>query len=408
MNTENCVIIGASHAGVSLALQLRKEGWGGSIQLISAEAELPYHRPPLSKDFLTGMKTADQIRLRPEKTYADNAVELLLNCEVTAIDCVAQTVQLHGGNSVSYSKLALCVGARPRILALAEPRENIFYIRTLEDLTRLTEYVHPGKRGVLVGGGYIGLEAAAQLAQKGVKVTLLEVADRILNRVTAPVVSNYFTALHSSHGVAIHTGVHIESISGVNQGIQIRCNVGSDIEADFVIVGIGITPNIELAARAGLRIDQGIVVNEFAQTSDPQIHAAGDCTMHPSALYQRHLRLESVQNATDQARVAAANICGKKIQYDAVPWFWSDQYDIKLQTAGLHNDHDTVVVRGDPVTSPESGFAVFYLKDGRLLAADCINRPKEFMASKQLIRNRAVIDHASLANEKIDPGSFTR
>ncbi len=406
MNTEHCVIVGASHAGVSLALQLRKEGWTGGIQLISAEAELPYHRPPLSKDFLAGTRSADQIRLRPEKTYADNSIELLLNSEVIAIDRAAKTVQLGDGNSVSYSKLALCMGARARVLAAAVPRENIFYIRTLADLERLAKYALPGKRAVLIGGGYIGLEAAAQLTKKGVKVTLLEVGDRILNRVAAPVVSEYFSALHSSHGVEIYTGVQIEKISEANGVIAIHRTSDHVLEADFIIVGIGIIPNVELAERAGLRIEQGIVVNEFAQTSDPHIYAAGDCTSHPSILYQRQLRLESVQNATDQARVAAANICGKVVQYDTVPWFWSDQYDTKLQTAGLHNGHDSVVVRGDPGNFLESGFAVFYLKDGRLLAADCINRPKEFMASKQLIRSGAKIEPALLANSELELGSI--
>jgi len=404
MNIENCIIIGASHAGVSLALQLRKEGWAGGIQLISAEAELPYQRPPLSKDFLAGTKTADQIRLRPEKAYADNSIELLLNSEVVSIDCTARTVLLGNGDAIPYSKLALCMGARARILPSAEPRENIFYIRTLTDLDRLARYALPGRRAVLIGGGYIGLEAAAQLTQKGVNVTLIEVADRILNRVTAPVVSDYYSALHSSHGVEIKTGVQIEKMSEANRVIEIRSTAGNIFNADFVIIGIGILPNVELAERAGLRIEQGIVVNEFAQTSDPHIYAAGDCTSHPSALYERHLRLESVQNATDQARVAAANICGKAVQYDTVPWFWSDQYDIKLQTVGLQNGHDTVVLRGNPGSFPNSNFAVFYLRDGRLLAADCINRPKEFMASKQLIRNKSNIDPALLANPELELG----
>lgn len=402
MSTGNCVIIGAGHAGVSLALQLRKEGWTGGIQLISAEADLPYHRPPLSKDLLAGTRTAEQIRLRPEQTYADNSIELLLKSEVTAIDIAARTVRLDNGNAVPYSKLALCTGARARILPTAEPRESVFYIRTLADIEHLPRHALPGKRAVLIGAGYIGLEAAAQLMQKGVKVTLLEKADRILNRVTAPAVSKYFAEAHASHGVEIHTGVHIEKLSESNQVFEIQSASGNNLVADFLVVGIGIIPNVELAGRAGLRVEQGIVVNEYAQTSDPHIYAAGDCTVHPSALYGRYLRLESVQNATDQARVAAANICGKNIQYDTVPWFWSDQYDIKLQTAGLHNGHDTVVVRGKIGNTPNSGFAVFYLQDGRLLAADCINRPKEFIASKQWIRNKARIVPEMLANAELE------
>lgn len=402
MTVENCIIIGASHAGVSLALQLRREGWTGGIQLLSADPELPYHRPPLSKDFLAGAKTGDQIRLRPEKVYADNAIELMMNCEVTAIDCAARTIALRDGGRLAYSRLALCVGAQVRTLPLAGPGNNVFYIRTLADVTRLTGNVQAGKRAVLVGGGYIGLEAAAQLVQKGVEVTLLEVADRILNRVTAPELSNYFSALHASHGVVIRTGVSIEAISATDKASSIRIDDGSEIEADFIIVGIGISPNTGLAASAGLLIDQGIVVDEYARTSDPNIYAAGDCTLHPSALYRRQLRLESVQNATDQARIAAANICGKNIVYDTVPWFWSDQYDIKLQTAGLNTGYDAIVVRGDPTNASGTGFVVFYLQQGRLVAADCINRPKEFMASKQFIRSGVKVNLQSLADDEID------
>lgn len=407
MSAENCIIVGASHAGVSLALQLRREGWAGGIQLLSAESELPYHRPPLSKDLLAGTKTADLIRLRPEKVYADNAIELLLNCEATAIDCAERTIQLRDSRQIGYSRLALCVGARVRTLPLSGSNDNVFYIRTLADVTRLAGHVQGGKRAVLIGGGYIGLEAAAQLVQKGVEVTLLEATDRILNRVTAPVLSNYFYTLHKSHGVVIQTGVSIDAISGTDGAVSIRMNDGSEIEADFIIVGIGITPNTDLAASAGLQIDEGIVVDEYARSSDPFIYAAGDCAQHPSALYQRPLRLESVQNATDQARIAAANICGKNLVYDAVPWFWSDQYDVKLQTAGLNTGYDAAVVRGDPANASSTGFAVFYLRQGRLLAADCINRPKEFMASKQLIRSTVAISQAQLADEGTDLATLT-
>lgn len=407
MTTENCIIAGASHAGVNLALQLRKEGWTGGVQLLSAEAELPYHRPPLTKELLAGSKTPDAIRLRPAKAYADNAIELLLNCEVTAIDREARSIQLRNGASMAYTKMALCVGAQVRRLPQAEHLPNVFYLRTLDDVTRLSAVVNAGKRAVIIGGGYIGLEAAAQLVQKGVSVTILEASNRILSRVTAPVLSNYLTALHTAHGVTIHTGVGIDSINvtGSTNTLQIHhgdTNQAAVLEADFIIVGIGITPNTALAASAGLQVEQGIVVDACARTSDPHIYAAGDCTQHPSALYQCQLRLESVQNATDQARIAAANICGKNIPYDSISWFWSDQFNIKLQTAGISTGYDSIVHRGDITNQSNTGFAIFYLRNHKLLAADCINRPREFMASKQLIRSGVKLDQSVLANEETD------
>lgn len=401
MSAENCVIVGASHAGVSLALQLRREGWAGTIQLLSDEPYMPYHRPPLSKEVLGGTKTTDSILLRPENAYADNAIELLLNASVTAINPEAHTVTLGNGEQLGYSKLALCTGASVRQLPLAGQRDNVFYIRSASDVSNLSDMIIAGKRAVIIGAGYIGLEAAAQLVQKGVSVTVLEAADRILQRVTAPVISQYYTKLHTSHGVTIFTDVAITAIEGNTNATKVVCHDGSEHETDFIIIGIGITPNVALAEQAGLQVDKGIVVNEYAQTSNADIYAAGDCTQHPSRLYQRHLRLESVQNATDQARAAAANICGKQQVYDAVPWFWSDQYHIKLQTAGLLTGYDAVVVRGDVDNADDTGFAVFYLAEGRVIAADCVNRPKEFMLAKLLIKTPG-FDLSTLADESVD------
>jgi 3-phenylpropionate/trans-cinnamate dioxygenase ferredoxin reductase component len=402
MSLDNCVIIGASHAGVSLALQLRKEGWTGGIQLIGAETELPYHRPPLSKDLLAGEKTLDGIRLRPEKIYADNAIELLLGCEVVEIDRSSSCVRLKDGRELSYSKLALCTGAVVRALPQAGQQQNIFYIRTAADTAKLSASLGAGKKAVIIGAGYIGLEAAAQLVQKGVQVNVLEVAERILNRVTAPDVSAYFTALHRKHGVIIDTGVTVTALEGEALVKRVLCSDGKAYEADIVIVGIGILPNVELAERAGLTVEQGIVVDEFACTSDPRIFAAGDCTWHPSALYGRQQRLESVQNANDQARVAAANICGKQVSYDAVPWFWSDQYATKLQTAGVNAGFDQAVTRGDITDANSEGFAVFYCQAGRVLAVDCINRPKEFLIGKRLVQGQVQVDTAALMDESFD------
>jgi len=402
MTIENCVIIGASHAGVSLALQLRKEGWTGGIQLVGAETELPYHRPPLSKDLLSGQKTLDGIRLRPDKIYADNAIELLLGCEVAEIDRQAKIVKLKDGRDLPYSKAALCTGALVRELPQAGKQDNIFYLRTVADTERLSAHLSAGKKAVIIGAGYIGLEVAAQLVQKGIHVTVLEMAERILNRVTAPAISAYFTALHRSHGVKIDTGVTVTALSGERSVEHVLCSNGETYEADIVIVGIGIMPNVGLAERAGLHVEQGIVVDEYACTSDPDIFAAGDCTWHPSLLYGRQHRLESVQNANDQGRIAAANICDKHVIYDVVPWFWSDQYSTKLQTVGVNAGFDQAVVRGDITDAKGEGFAVFYCQAGRVLAIDCINRPKEFMIGKRFVQGKVQVDIAALADESVE------
>ncbi len=402
----NCIIIGASHAGVSLALQLRKEGWKGSIQLLSDEAELPYHRPPLSKEYLSGQKNLDAIRLRPMKVYDDNAIELLLSTTVTSIDKESKTVSLASGGQLSYAKLALCTGACVRKLPLPGALNNVFYIRAATDIEPLLAQIEEGKRALIIGAGYIGLEVAAVLSDKGVRVTVLEMSERVLQRVTGEAMSTFMQGLHESHGVEIHTGVEVAELQGSDKVEKVLCADGNEFDTDFLIVGIGVTANTALAETAGLTVKRGIQVNEYAQSSDPDIFAAGDCTVYPSLIYQRQIQLESVQNANDQARVVAANICGGAKIYDAVPWFWSDQYNIKLQMTGLNEGHDQVVCRGniEPETSPS--FALFYLKQGILIAADCVARPKEFMISKKLIKNRQLIDPAILQNESIEPINF--
>ncbi len=404
--SNNCIIVGASHAGVSLALQLRKEAWTGSIQLISDETELPYHRPPLSKEYLSGQKDLEAIRLRPLKTYADNEIELLLATTVSQIHRESKSVSLSNGEQLDYDKLALCTGASVRKLPLSDSLINVHYIRRAEDVQRLSSQLKPCKRAVVVGGGYIGLEVAAVMAKKGVRVTVLEMSERILQRVTSEAMSSFMQQLHESHGVEIHTGVEVLELQGSNAVERVVCADGREFESDFVIVGIGVTANSSLAESAGLVVERGIQVNEYGQSSDADIYAAGDCTVHPSLLYQGDIQLESVQNANDQARVVAANICGRKQLYDAVPWFWSDQYDIKLQMAGLNEGYDQVVCRGADEVGPKVSFALFYLKQGRLLAADCVARPKEFMVSKQLIKNQAVIDPMILQDEAIEPINF--
>ncbi len=402
------VIVGASHAGVSLALQLRREGWEGPIQLVGAEKELPYHRPPLSKELLSGQKELDAIRLRPEKIYADNDIELLLGTTALKIDKEQRSLHLHDGRVLQYENLALCTGAKVRQLPLALDSERVLYLRTAADVAQLQALAQPGKHAVIIGGGYIGLEAAAVLRKMELEVTVLEMAPRVLARVTSEVLSDYLTSLHMMHGVSIKTSTQVNGIQDHEGKLQVVCKDNTEYLADFVLVGIGVGPNTTLAETAGVSLDDGIVVDEKGCTSVPHIFAAGDCTRHPNRFAGGNVRLESVQNANDQARVVAANMVGKASIYDAAPWFWSDQYDIKLQMAGLNSNYDSTVTRGDPTNAENEGFCVFYLRAGELVAVDSVARPKEFMAGKQLIARGITPDKANLADEQIEPASWLK
>jgi len=406
MTDKHCIVVGASHAGTTLALQLRREGWQGPITLVGAEAELPYHRPPLSKEFLSGAKQLDAMRLRPAKAFADADINLMLGNTVLSIDPEEAGLQLHEGPMLHYDRLALCVGSSVRKLALGPDLGNVFYLRTAADAGLLRERLEPGKQAVVIGAGYIGLEVAAVMRQQGMAVTVIETEDRVLARVTAEPVAEFVHGLHAAAGIEFRFSSRVSAIQGENQVHSVRCSNGDEIPADLVVLGVGIEPNTRLAEAAGLTVSDGIQVDEYTQTSDPAIVAAGDCTSHPSQLYGRSLRLESVQNANDQARVAAANLCGKSTIYDAVPWFWSDQYDIKLQTVGLSDGYDQIVFRGDHRDLEARSFAAFYLHKGQVIAADCIARPKEFMAAKQLVKNQLSPDAAALADESIEPASW--
>jgi 3-phenylpropionate/trans-cinnamate dioxygenase ferredoxin reductase subunit len=381
----SCVIVGASHAGSLVAVQLRKEGWTGRIILIGAEPQLPYHRPPMSKSVLAGEKEPEAVLLRPQAMYSDNAIELMLGQTVEHIEREEKRLLLSSGELIPYDRLVLCTGAYPRRLAADRGQAGLYYLRTAQDALALRHGMESARKAVIVGGGYIGLEVAAVMAQKGLKVTLLESAPQILQRVTSTVIASYFQHLHASHGVRIVTGTTVVGIEGNARVEGVRCDDGSLHPASIVVVGIGVLPATELAAKAGLQIDNGIVVDQSGRSSDPDIYAAGDCTRFPSSRYQRALRLESVQNALDQAKVVAATLCGKQQIYDALPWFWSDQYDIKLQSAGLMLDYERCIVRGDSANADGKGFSVFYLRDGHMVAADCVNRAREFMVCKRII-----------------------
>ena len=395
--SENFVIVGASHAASMLAPTLRQQGWQGRIIVVGAEASIPYHRPPLSKDYLAGEKTLDEILIRPATLYEKSEVEFILETTVESINRDDKTVQLSNNETLSYDKLALTVGSKVRKVDLpGVDLDGVFYLRDLKDVERISPHINPGANAVIVGGGYIGLETAAVLNKKGMNVTVLEMMERVLQRVTAPVISEFYTRVHGEEGVSIRCGVGVTGFEGNGRVARVLCGDGSEFAADLVIIGVGILPNTELARAAGLKVDNGIVVNDRAQTSDPDIFAAGDCTYHHNPIYDRWVRLESVQNATDQARVIAGVACGKETSYNAVPWFWSDQYDLKLQIAGLSQGYDEIIMRGDPANSRSC--VAFYLKAGRVIAVDAINKPQEFMFSKRLIPLHREADKVKLAD----------
>lgn len=404
MSDQTCIIIGASHAAAQLAPSLRQQGWEGKIIVIGDEPYIPYHRPPLSKAFLSGEKDVDGILIRPAAIYEKNDIEFKLGARVEVIDRAHKTVTLQSGEVLNYDKLALCTGSRVRKVTLpGTDLEGVHYLRDIRDVEGIKQHVDEGKKAVIVGGGYIGLETASVLNKLGMNVTVLEMAPRVLARVTAPELSEFYTRVHTDEGVTIKTGIAVSGLEGKGLVQKVLCADGSSFDADLVVIGVGIIPNVELAEACGLNVDNGIIVDEFARTNDPDIVAAGDVTNHPNKYYNRRLRLESVPNATDQAKSAAASICGKDVEYKSLPWFWSDQYDLKLQIAGLSQGYDQVVIRGD---RDNRNFAAFYLQEGKLISADCVNRPQEFMISKRLIADQVPVDAERLADESIAPKEF--
>jgi len=376
------VIVGAGHAAGQAAASLRQEGYEGEIVIIGDEQHIPYQRPPLSKQYLSGEQTVDRVYLRPAKFYQDKNVVLQTGTRVEAIDTAAKTVTTDAGETIPYEKLLLATGGRPRRLTIpGSDLQGIHYLRGIDDVDGIRQEMAPGKKLVIVGGGYIGLEVAAVAVTAGLEVHVLEMEQRILQRVTTERMSAYYQQLHESRGVHIHCRAAVTGFAGSTRVEAVLCGDHA-YPADIVIVGIGIIPNTEVAAAAGIACDNGIVVDDHCRTSAPDVFAAGDCSNHPNPLLQRRLRLESVPNAMEQARVATANMCGGDKIYASIPWFWSDQYELKLQMVGFSADGDTQAIRGNIETNQ---FAVFYLKDGAVVAVDAVNSPKEFMICKQLI-----------------------
>lgn len=382
------VIVGAGHAGGQLVHSLRMHGWSGQITLIGEEARLPYQRPPLSKQLLAGDADPDDTLLYGAEFYRQADVDVITDRHVTAIDRDCTQVELANGATIAYDYLALTVGSRPRRLELpGSDLDNIHYIRDLDQALALRKRFRGARRLVVVGGGYIGLEVAAAAAKANLDVTVVELADRVMNRVVAPVISQYFESLHSANGVHVRTSTGVRGFTGTNGAVCAVQTEQGELGCDLVVVGVGIAPQTKLAEDCGLTVNDGIEVDAYARTTtDARIFAAGDCTRHPNSVYGRDLRLECIQNASDQATIAARSMCDDWTPYQAIPWFWSQQYDTKLQIAGMSQGHEQVVVRGQP----ESGeFAAYYLRDEQLIAVDAVNSPRDYMMAKRLIARGA-------------------
>ena len=392
------VVIGAGQAGASLVAKLRNSGFDGQVTLIGEEKAPPYQRPPLSKAYLLGEMELERLFLRPESFYDENDITLRLNTRVDAIDPAAKTVTI-GDEVISYDMLALTTGSTPRRLpaAIGGTLEGVHVVRGLDDVDAMEPEFAEGRRVLIVGGGYIGLEAAAVAAKKGLDVTLVEMADRILQRVAAPETSNYFRDLHGSHGVKILEGVGLDRLTGDTRVTGAKLTDGTELEVDFVVVGVGIAPGTALAEAAGLELDNGIKTDEHGRSSDASIYAAGDCASFP---YRgSRIRLESVPNAIDQAEIVARNMMGEGVDYVAKPWFWSDQYDVKLQIAGLNAGYDTVVTRpGDKA----GAVSFWYYKGNELLAVDAANDPRAYMIGKRLIEGGKSPDRTAVADTSIE------
>jgi len=398
---KHCIIIGASHAGAQLCVSLRQGGWEGDITVIGDEVDLPYHRPPLSKDFLSGNKAIEDILLRPASVYENANVVMKLGTRVGAIDRDAKTILTENGETLSYDKLVLATGARVRHLPVPGAElEGVFYLRDTNDVRAIKASVAAGRRAVIIGGGYIGLETAASLRKQGMEVTVLEAMPRILQRVTAPELSTFYKRIHSEEGVNILEGVMATAIKQSGDALSVKTSDEQSFDADMVIIGIGVIPNVELAEKAGLDVGNGIEVNGFCQTSDPDIYAAGDVTWHFNLIYERHIRLESVPNATEQAKTVALHMNGNPKPYNSLPWFWSDQFDLKLQIAGLSEGYDDIVIRGD--IEKGRSFAAFYFKGDKILAVDAVNSPREFMFTRMALAKGQVIDKKILSDLEAD------
>jgi 3-phenylpropionate/trans-cinnamate dioxygenase ferredoxin reductase component len=398
MKQATVLIAGAGHAGFQLAASVRQHGFGGRVCLINDEAHLPYQRPPLSKAYLKGEGRPDSLMFRPDKFYRDQNVELISDRAVS-IDRAARRLLLASGSSLEYGHLVLATGARNRMLDIPNANlADVLYLRTLDESETLRRRIASSRRVVVIGAGFIGLEFAATARAKGLEVDVIELGARVMARAVTAEISEYFQQRHTASGIRIHLGVQVTSIEadGVNvSGVSL--SDGRHVPADLVVVGVGVLPNVELAAEAGLDVAAGVVVDGHLLTSDPDISAIGDCALFASPRFGGSLRLESVQNATDQARCVAARLTGDAKPYDGQPWFWSDQGDDKLQIAGLTTGYDRVVMRGDRA---QRSFSAFCYRSGKLVGIESVNRAGDHMFGRRLLAANASITPEQAA----DPG----
>jgi 3-phenylpropionate/trans-cinnamate dioxygenase ferredoxin reductase subunit len=402
MERADVVIVGAGHGGAQAAIALRQNGFEGRIVVIGREPELPYERPPLSKEYLARDKTFERILIRPAQFWEDRQVTMRLGEEVTGIDAAARVASLSDGRQIEYGSLIWAAGGDPRRLTCSgDDLAGVHAVRTRADVDRLMGELDAGaKKAVVIGGGYIGLEAAAVLTKLGCSVVLLEALPRVLSRVAGKALSEFFEADHRAHGVDLRTGAAMDCIEGDGSKVTgVTMQDGSTVPADLVIVGIGIVPCVGPLLAAGAAGGNGVDVDQYCRTSLPDIYAIGDCAAHANAFADGAvIRLESVQNANDMATTAAKAICGDPVPYRATPWFWSNQYDLRLQTVGLSTGHDRAVLRGDPATR---SFSVAYLKDGKVVAFDCVNQVKDYVQGRKLVEARASIAPEKLADASV-------
>ena len=398
------LIVGGGQAAAQAVETLRKRGHVGPLTLVGDENLLPYQRPPLSKKYLAGQLDADRLLIRHAAHYAEHAVDLRLGFAAVSLDAAERRVEVADGSHLEYDRLLLATGSRPRTLPVPGAElAGVHYLRTVADVDRLRGELRPARRAVIVGGGYIGLEVAATCHEAGLDVTVVEATDRVMSRVVSPVVSRFYEADHARRGVQIHCRSRVSELATAGDGgtqrvAAVRLVDGREIPADFVLIAIGVEPVDSLARDAGLECDDGIVVNEHCRSSDPHVWAAGDCTRHPSVHYGTRIRLESVDNAFEQGTSAALNLLGLPTVHDKVPWFWSDQFDLKMVVVGLTHGSDEQIVRGDPASR---AFSVCYLKAGELTAIETVNQTRDQMAARKLILARARPDRAKLADPAV-------
>ena len=401
MGSYDVLIVGAGHGGAQAAVALRQQGFAGSVAMVGDEPDLPYERPPLSKDYLVGEKAFDRMLIRPAAFWAEREVTMLTGARVVGVDAATRRVTTDGEGRISYGTLIWATGGAPRCLTCpGHDLAGVHAIRTRADVDALVGELPGVTRVVVIGGGYIGLEAAASLSKLGKQVTVLEALDRVLARVAGEPLSRFFEAEHRAHGVAVELGVGVTALEGQDGRVTgVRLADGALLPADMVIVGIGIIAAVEPLLAAGAAGGNGVNVDDHCRTSLPDIYAIGDCAAHHNRYADGALiRLESVQNANDQATTAARAICGQPQPYDAVPWFWSNQYDLRLQTVGLSGGFDQTVLRGD---MSARSFSLIYLKAGRVIALDCVNATRDYVQGKALVAGGLRIDPVRLADAEM-------